>query len=159
MKRTDIYGTKMVNVSANQKITFDNNMLLNRTVDRFSMNGYLWSVRFVKRNDPILVDRTDLLKVATTDPETLTVNLSNELHGDFLMTVFLHELGHCTLWSFGLLYEIRRMTKPEYWVDMEEFICNFLADYGLKIFKIGYQTMGFDAWKNVPKAFNNLFAS
>lgn len=127
--------------------------------DHFTMNGYLWKVRFVESNDPMLVDRTNTLTVATTDPSTLTVYLSTNLYGDFLMTVFIHELGHCALTSFGLLDRIRKWVYPEYWVDMEEFICNFLADYGMKVFKIAYKVMGYDAWKIIPAEFERYIAA
>lgn len=130
----------------------------NTHIDHFTMNGDLWRVRFVDADDYMLVDRTGTLTVATTDPDTLTVNLSKELQGDFLMTVFIHELGHCALWSFGFLTQIRRMVKPEYRIDMEEFICNFLADYGMKIFKIAYKSMGYAAWKKIPEAFEKYVA-
>lgn len=126
--------------------------------DRFSMNGDVWEVRFVSQNDLRLVDRTNTLTIATTDPKTKTIYLSERLRGNFLMTVFIHELGHCALYSFGLLDEIHKMTYPEYWVPMEEFICNFLADYGLKIFRIAYSKKGYEAWKTIPSAFEKLVA-
>lgn len=122
------------------------------------MNGYFWRVRFVDQNSPMLVDRTDTLTIATTDPKTKTVYLFNQLRGNWLMTVFIHELGHCALYSYGFLDYIHRMVLPEYWIDMEEFICNFLADYGLGIFKIAFKTMGYEAWKEIPKAFEQLVA-
>lgn len=127
--------------------------------DRFTMNGYLWKIRFVNPDDPELVDRTNILRVATTNPKDLVINLSNQLRGDFLMTVLVHELGHCALWSFGLLREIHRMTYPEYWIDMEEYFCNFLADYGLKVFKIAYKTIGYDAWKKIPPALEHVLSA
>lgn len=128
------------------------------TTDRFKMNGDSWEVRFVGANSPMLVDRTNKLTIATTDPETMTVYLSNRLQGDFLMTVFIHELGHCALYSFGFLDRIRKWVKPEYWIKMEEFICNFLADYGMSIFKIAYKTLGYDAWKIIPGEFEKIAA-
>lgn len=97
--------------------------------------------------------------MATTDPKTHTVYLSDELYGDFLMTVLIHELGHCAMISFGLLDEIRQMVYPEYWIEMEEFICNFLADFGFKVFKIAFDKMGYDAWKLIPSEFENYIAA
>lgn len=126
--------------------------------DSFYMNGYLWKFRFISPNDERLVDRTETLRVATTDPEDLCVYLSSELHGDFLMTVVIHELSHCALYSFHLIDTIHKYTKREHWIDMEEFICNFLADYGLQIFKIGYQNVGYRAWEYIPNAFEKLIA-
>ena len=125
--------------------------------DTFSMNGFVWKIQFVKRNSPSLVDRTYHRTVATTDPVTYTVNLSEELYGDYLMTVFLHELGHCALYSFGLIEEIHRMTRPKCWIDMEEFVCNFVADFGFRIFKIAFEKLGYDAWKVVPREFEKTF--
>lgn len=122
------------------------------------MNGYLWIIAVVSTNDQKLVDRTGKLTVATTDPKTHTVYLSEILYGDFLMTVFIHELGHCALWSFNLIPMIHRMVKREYWVDMEEFICNFLADYGLSIYQIAYKSLGYKAWQIIPTEFEKYIA-
>lgn len=66
------------------------------------------------------------------------------------MKVLLHELGHATMVSYGLLDDIYRMVKPEYQVEAEEWICNFLADYALIIFEAAYRVLGIDAWKIVP---------
>lgn len=126
--------------------------------DQFKMNNYLWTVEFVEPNSPMLVDRTAVLTVATTDPVTNTIYLANTLAGDFLMRVFIHEMGHCALYSFDLLGDIQRMTKPQYVIDMEEFICNFLADYGWGIYKKAFATMGYDAWKLVPQALEKYVA-
>lgn len=122
------------------------------------MNGDSWKVRFVDANDPMLVDRTGTLTVATTDPYTFNVYLSDQLKGDFLMTVFIHELGHCALYSFGFLEMIHKWTKKEHWIDMEEFICNFLADYGMKVFRIAYRSLGYNAWKLIPKELEKYIA-
>lgn len=125
--------------------------------DQFKMNDDLWKIQFVGAQSPKLVDRTNILTVATTDPQTMTVYLSDHLRGDFLMTVFIHELGHCALYSFGLMDEIRAMVYPKYWVKMEEFICNFLADFGFQIFKIAFSTMGYEAWRIIPSEMKNIF--
>ena len=105
---------------------------------RFTMNGYSWRVCFVNPDDPMLVDRTGVLRVATTDPQSLCVYISNKLTGDFLTRVTIHELGHCAIYSFGLADDIRRMTYPAYWIEAEEWVCNFIADYALSIFEAGH---------------------
>lgn len=116
----------------------------------FYMNGYLWHVKYTNPFDDKLVDRTQKLRVATTDPYDLCVYLSQELEGDFLNKVLIHELGHCTMFSFGLLYDIHRMVKPEYWIDAEEWICNFIADYGTYIFNIACNMLGKDILEIIP---------
>lgn len=122
------------------------------------MNGYLWRVCYVEPNDPILVDRTGALTVATTDPTTLRVYISNELDGSFLTRVLVHEVGHCALYSFNLLDDIHRMVHPRYWIDAEEWVCNFIADYGMKIFSIAYSVLGDSAISVVPYEVERLVA-
>ena len=122
----------------------------------FILNGYLWRIEFVPAMSDMLVDRTGHLTVATTDPNTHTVYLSRDLHGDFLNRVLVHELGHCTMVSFGLLDDIHRMVKPEYWIEAEEWVCNFIADYGFRIFSIAYDVLGDDAWLYVPYGLERL---
>lgn len=114
------------------------------------MNGIPWSIEFVNPNDPMLVDRTNAMKVATTDPISGCICLSNDLSGDMLLTVLLHELGHCALFSFDLLSEIYQMVKQEYWIEVEEWVCNFIADYGLTIFNQAYNILGDSAWLEIP---------
>ena len=128
-------------------------------MDTFEMNGYLWQVRIVEPRNPMLVDRTNTLTVATTDTTTNTIYLSNQLEGDFLMRVFLHELGHCALFSYHLLDDIHRIVYPENWVEAEEMACNFIADYGFKIFSSAFKVLGYNAWKMIPKEFERVLAA
>ena len=97
------------------------------------MNGYLWHVRFVNPTNSVLTDRTGERRVATTDPDTLCVYLSRGLHGDFLATVLTHEMWHVAMFSYHLVDTLHRMVQPKYWVDIEEWVCNFVADYGEEI--------------------------
>lgn len=113
------------------------------------MNGDLWRVKIVDPYSPELVERTGKLTVATTDPVHYCVYLSSSLQEPFFTTVLIHELGHCTMISFDLIDYIHERVPPEYWVDMEEFMCNFIADYGMKIFQTAYDLFGDDALRIV----------
>lgn len=119
-------------------------------MNQFYMNGRLWYVYFADPYDPMLVDRTNILRVATTDPITSRVYLSDQLYGEFLNRVLIHELGHCTMFSFNMLPHIHRMVKPKYWIDMEEWICNFIADYGMMIYDVCYDILGEQAINIIP---------
>ena len=81
-------------------------------MNSFYINNYLWLVYFVDPYSPELVDRTGQLRVATTDPLTHTIYLSEDLSQDFLQRVLLHELGHVTMISYNLLDELHRMVPP-----------------------------------------------
>lgn len=122
----------------------------------FKMNGLLWHVQFVSPTDRHLIDRTNTFRVATTDPQSLTIYLSTLLQGDFLRRVLLHELGHATMVSYGLIDYIHSVVFPEYWVEVEEWVCNFLADYGDQVFSVARDILGYDAWRFVPNKLNKL---
>ena len=92
------------------------------------MNGVLWRVKFVNPRSRIL-----------TDPQTQEV-------------VFLHELGHCVLFSYDLLSELREAVRPELWSEAEEWVCNFIADYGQEIFQVADDVM------LVPQELDRLLA-
>lgn len=127
-------------------------------MNTFSMNGYLWKVSFVNPIDQMLVDRTQTLRLATTDPKTMTIYLSNTLSSDMLSRVLIHELGHCAIYSFGLLQEIHKMVLPQHWIEAEEWVCNFIADYGYRIFSAASGVLGDLAWIYIPSEIEKLIA-
>ena len=79
----------------------------------------------------------------------LTVYLSDELGEDEQVRVLLHELGHCAIYSFGLEEYIHEFVKREYWTYAEEWICNFVADYGRYIFESAYHVLGDIVWSYI----------
>lgn len=60
--------------------------------------------------------------------------------------------------SYGLLDDIHKVVKPEYWILAEEWVCNFIADYGAKIFSIAYSILGNDAWMFIPYELDKVIA-
>ena len=122
------------------------------------MNGDIWHIQFVDPASPKLVDRTRTYRLATTDGDSGYIYLSNTLSGDMLNRVLIHELGHCAMFSFGLLDDIHRMVHPKHWIEMEEWVCNFIADYGYLIFSIAYTVLGDDAWIYIPAELERFIA-
>lgn len=114
------------------------------------MNGQFWKILFVDPRSPYLIDRTGDLKLATTDPKTHAVYISSELYGDMLNRVLTHELGHCAIFSYDLLDDIHSVVPLDYWIDAEEWVCNFIADYGFKIFSVVHSVLGKKAWLFAP---------
>lgn len=127
-------------------------------MDKFVMNGIEWDVKYVYPDSHYLVDRTGERRVATTDPLTHCVYLSNELAGDFLNTVLIHELGHCIMFSYNLLDRIHSVVSPIYWIDAEEWVCNFIADYGKIIFTIARRVLGDQAMYYLPRELEKIVA-
>lgn len=109
---------------------------------QFYMNGDLWRVQFVPPQDDVLIDRTGKRTLAVSDYSTMTISIANSLNGELLNRVFIHELGHCVMFSYGLLSDLHRMVKKRYWVDAEEFVCNILADYGHFVIRTARDILG-----------------
>lgn len=100
------------------------------------MNGIHWVLEYVNPFNPFLIDRTGRLTLATTDPITKRVYVSNGLRGSMLRKVVMHELAHCALVSYDLLDDLHRIVRPGCLLEAEERLCNFIAEYGLKIIRI-----------------------
>ena len=124
------------------------------------MNGYFWEIETVSPNSDLLIDRTEKRRVATTDPDKFKIYLSEELLNNkpFLLKVLVHEIGHCVIFSYNLFDEIHKMVYPDYWIEAEEFLCNFIADYGLTVFNIAKSYLGDYAINIVPKELEKLVA-
>lgn len=102
----------------------------------FDMNGYDWTLIEVPYDSNLLVDRTGMRTVATTDPYYQTIYISDDLRGDFRSRVIIHELGHAAMFSYYLIDDIHRLLPRRRWIEAEEMAANFVADYGWKIFEV-----------------------
>ena len=85
-----------------------------------------WKVEFVPSNSTELVRSDGSRTVGMTDINKHTVFLSDNLRGPFLRKVFIHEICHVAILSYGIPMGI----------EQEEFLCDFIASYGDEIFDI-----------------------
>lgn len=127
-------------------------------MSRFRMNGILWRIYYVHPDSFMLIDRTGTKTVATTDPYTKCIYLSDKLSGSFLTKVLIHELGHCAMISYNLIDDIRSVVDEEYWIEAEEWICNFISNYGMMIFSTVSKVLGKDALTFIPYAISEFVA-
>lgn len=116
----------------------------------FWMNNQKWRMVRVPPSSGILTDRTGRRTVATTDPQSHLVCIANHLTGDDLARVTIHEMAHAAMVSFGMLDDIHAWAHPDRWIEAEEWACNFIADYGMVIFKSAYALIGDLAWHVMP---------
>lgn len=122
----------------------------------FTSNGESWRVERVAWDDPVLVDRTGHLCIGVTDPKTMTVYLADWLDGELLARVLIHEMAHATMWSNGLIRDITKMAMPDKRIQLEEWICNFMADYGMGIYQNAAKTLTGKAIDCIPKSMEAL---
>lgn len=124
----------------------------------FEINGNFWKVRFVNPTSRYLIDRTNTIRAATTDPKLNTIFLSINLSGNFLKRVLIHEITHVVLWEYDIISKIQEYCYPQFAIAMEEEICNILAYYGEIVFQNAYSILGENAMRIVPYEIERLVA-
>lgn len=92
----------------------------------FTINGIEWNIRFVHPMSKELLRSDKSRTVGVTDWGKRTVFLSDMLYGAFLRKVFIHEVCHCAMFSYGIDMDI----------EQEEFLCDWVATYGDEVFAI-----------------------
>lgn len=129
-------------------------------MNSFILNHELWQVKRVKSTSKTLIDRTGRYRIATTDPHTHCIYISNKITGKFRDTVLMHELGHCVMFSYGLIDDIHSFVHPDNWIYAEEWVCNFIAHYGQKVMSTAKKASDYydedDIWEMIPHFLEKL---
>lgn len=102
----------------------------------FVIGGEWWHVKIVPPSSPVLVDRTGTLTVATTDSAARCVYVSSAIHGRFLKRVLGHEITHVIMSIYGFNDDLKRSIRKRDYVEIEEMICNIVANHGGDILRI-----------------------
>lgn len=89
----------------------------------FFINGIQWRIVFVPAFSEYLQRADKSYTIGMTDANTNTVYICNKLHGDKLRHVICHETTHAICFSYDIYMPI----------ELEEKLCNFVADYGEEI--------------------------
>ena len=110
----------------------------------------------MRSNSRYLMDRTRNYRLATTDVRLHYIWLNENLSGRLLVKVLLHEMGHATMASYGLIDELHELVKKEYWIEAEEWICNLIANYGALIFESAAKILGDEIWNYIPKEIEQI---
>lgn len=108
----------------------------------FFTNGEFWGVARVAPGDPRLVDRTGTERLATTDPLSRTIYVSNAVEPPLLDHVMLHEVSHAIAASNGLLRRLRGFLPVSYWVAVEEWAAQMVENYSLEAIDTTSNTLG-----------------
>ena len=106
------------------------------------INGELWQVNRVSPGDPLLVDRTGALCIATTDPINKSINISINVVPPLLDKVLLHEVAHAITVSHGLLGPLRAFLPPELWVLVEEWSVELLEKHSIEAIIVTSESLG-----------------
>ncbi len=92
----------------------------------FTMNGITWDVVFVSANSEKLRRSDNSVTCGVCDSGDRCIYLSDRLRGAFLRKVYIHEVCHSAIFSYGINLDLAQ----------EEFLCDFVATYGDEIFAV-----------------------
>lgn len=89
----------------------------------FTVNSQTWKLLFVGVNDVELQRSNGTYTFGVTDNNTKTVSIASGMSAYMTERVICHELTHVMCFSHDVSIPI----------DLEERLCNFMADYGKEI--------------------------
>ena len=108
----------------------------------FTVNGDLWRVVRVTPGSPPLIDRTGEYRIATTDPETRELYISNDLKPPMLDRVLLHEVAHAVAVSYDLIGGLKEIAPEESWDAIEEWAVQMVENHGIEAAEAASASLG-----------------
>lgn len=81
-------------------------------------------------------------KLATTDPITKTIHVSEAVKPPMLDKVMLHEAAHAVTMSYGILDALHAAIPERYWVDAEEWACQLVENFGMEAASAASEALG-----------------
>lgn len=108
----------------------------------FVVNGRLWRVVSVHPDDPRLIDRTGVRRIATADPSTSTICVSEEIAPPLLDRVMVHEVAHAVTMSYGLLDSLHDIIPVDRWVQVEEWAVELVEKFGMEAVALASESLG-----------------
>lgn len=88
------------------------------------------------------MDRTGLHRLATADPATRRIRISEDLPPGLLDRVVLHEVAHAITMSHGLLDELRAYLPEDLWVPVEEWVARLVEAHGMEAVELASRILG-----------------
>lgn len=89
----------------------------------FTVNDTVWKLRLVNPRDKNLRRSDGSPCLGLCDNNLKTVFIADNQPPDKEEHILCHELCHCICFEYGFLLD----------VELEEWLCNFMADYGKEI--------------------------
>lgn len=106
------------------------------------INGDVWRVVRVPADDPRLIDRTSTSRLATTDPRSRTISISESVQPPLLDKVLLHEISHAITVSYGLLELLRDAIPRQAWVPSEEWAAQLVENHAIEALRLSRSVLG-----------------
>ena len=106
------------------------------------IGGHVWGVDRVSPGNPFLMDRTGTRRIATTDPVSKVIRISDAVMPPLYDKVLLHEAAHAAMVESGLTDLLTAATEDRGQVFMEELLAWFMEEHGIKIIQAVINSLG-----------------
>lgn len=106
------------------------------------INGDVWRVVRVPADDPRLIDRTSKSRLATTDPRSHVICISESVVPPLLDRVLIHEVSHAITVSYGLLGPLREAIPTQAWVPSEEWAVQLVENHAIEALRLSRKVLG-----------------
>lgn len=106
------------------------------------INGDVWMVIRVQAGDPRLIDRTGMSRLATTDPKSRTISISESVRPPLLDKVMLHEVAHAITVSWGLLPQVRSDALRGDIIGVEEWSAQLIENHAIEAIRAASDVLG-----------------
>ena len=93
----------------------------------------MWRVVRVLPDDPLLIDRTNTPRIATTDPHTKTIRISSVVVPPLFDMVYLHEAAHASMSESGVSELLEQLPDERQQVLAEELLAWFLEHHAIEV--------------------------
>lgn len=108
----------------------------------FAANGQVWRVIRVPAGDPSLVDRTDTVRLATTNPATRVISINEAVVPPLLDKVLLHEIAHAITVSWGMLPRLRSEVMRRDLTGVEEWSAQLIENHAIEAIRAASDVLG-----------------
>lgn len=96
----------------------------------------------MRAGDPRLVDRTGAERLATTNPATRIISISESVQPPMLDRVVLHEVAHAITMSWDLLRPMRSVVPEVAWVPVEEWAAQLVENHSIEAIRAASEVLG-----------------
>lgn len=106
------------------------------------VRGNVWRVVRVSPDDPFLIDRTGVPKLATTDIGTKTIRISKAVMPPLFDRVYLHEVTHAIMEEYGVTDILSQVTDGRQQVFVEELMAWLVETHAIEAIDAVSRSLG-----------------
>ena len=107
-----------------------------------AIGNHVWRVVRVNPGDPLLIDRTGVMRIATTDPSDRTIRISSDVMPPLFDQVYLHEAAHAAMVEAGITDLLSAATDDRQQVLAEELLAWFLENHAVQVVDAVSRSLG-----------------